>query len=107
MKTIVLLENNKSMKIPRKVVHSKQLGDFVVVLTDSDEGYKINNENVYGYDVNGNELWQIEDLNLFHEEHDYTGIYIKDSDLYLYNRCGVEVKINAETGKILSKELIR
>ncbi len=107
MKTVILLENNQSIKIPKKVIQYKQLGDFIIVLTDANEVNKINNENVYGYDVNGNQLWQIENLNLYHEKHDYTRIYIQDSALYLYNRSGVEVKINAETGSVLSKELIR
>jgi hypothetical protein len=107
MESKVLLENGESIKIPRKVVQSKQLENLVIILTDYNENNKVNNENVYCYDVDGNELWQIEDLNLFHEEHYYTSIYFQDSELYIYNFCGVEVKIVAETGKVLSKELIK
>ena len=103
----ISLENNQLITVPRKVIKSILVGNFVVVLTDSNEAGKLNNENVYCYDTEGNELWQIKDLNLFHEEHDYTGIYILDSSLYIYNRCGVEVKIEVETGKILNIEFIK
>ena len=107
MNSTILLEDGSSIKIPKKVIKSKQVGEVVIVLTDSEVGNKINNENVYCYDFNGKELWQIEDLNLFHEKHDYTSIYFLESELYIYNRCGVEVKINPESGKVLSTELIR
>ena len=81
--------------------------DIVVVLADPIEKGKRNNENVFGYDLSGELLWQIKDLDLFHENHDYTSIYIQDQDFYLYNRCGIEVKIDPATGTVLSTELIR
>ncbi|MES2238815.1 MAG: hypothetical protein V4497_01010 [Bacteroidota bacterium] len=107
MNSTIVLEDGKSIKIPKKVIESKQIGNILIVLTDSDVESQFNNENVYGYDLSGKELWQIKELNLFHERHDYTGIYIIDSELYIYNKCGVEVKIVAETGEVLSTELIK
>ena len=107
MNSTIVLEDGKSIKITKKVIDSKQIGSVVIVLTDSGVERQFNNENVYGYDLNGKELWQIKDLNLFHELHDYTGMYIIDSELYVYNRCGVEVKIVAETGEVLNTELIK
>lgn len=107
MNSTIVLEDGKSLEIPKKVIKSKQIGNIIVVLTDSGVENQFNNENVYCYDFSGKELWQIENLNLFHEKQDYTGIYVLDSDLYIYNRCGVEVKIVAETGEVLSTELIK
>ena len=79
MNSTIVLEDGKSIKITKKVIDSKQIGSVVIVLTDSGVERQFNNENVYGYDLNGKELWQIKDLNLFHELHDYTGMYIIDS----------------------------
>ena len=107
MKSTILLENGKSIELPKKALQTKEFENFVVVLSDSNEQNKLNNENVYCYDFEGNQLWQIADLNLFHEKHDYTSLYIQDSEFYIYNRCGVEVKIVPETGEVLSKELIK
>lgn len=97
MNSTIVLEDGKS----------KQIKNIVIVISDSSVEKKFNIENVYCYDFSGKELWQIEDLNLIHEKYDYTGLYFQESDLYLYNRCGVEVKINPESGKVLSTELIK
>lgn len=103
----IVLENGNSIKLDVKIQQFKEFKNFIILLTDPTEKGKINNENVYSYDLDGKQLWQIENLNLFHKNHYYTSIYFQDSKFYLYNLCGVEVKINPETGEVLSKELIK
>ena len=103
----IQLDNGHFIHLKLKIIDAIRFNDFVVVLADPIEKLKPNNENVFGYNINGELLWQIEDLNLFHESHYYTSIYIQDQEFYLYNKCGVEVKINPTTGTVLSTELIK
>ena len=103
----IVLDSGQSIYFERKVLDAIKFKDFLIVLTDPTENRRWNNENVFGYSINGELIWQIEELDLFHENHDYTAIYFEDQELCLYNRCGVEVKINPATGAVLSKELIK
>jgi hypothetical protein len=106
-KTRIVLPDGKHVAIPKKIIQKEIFKNVLLILSDPLENNEINDENVFGYDLYGNELWQIEDLKLFHKRHDYTSIYIENAEVYLYNRCGVEVKINPETGKVLSKALTK
>ncbi|WP_423149730.1 hypothetical protein [Rubrolithibacter danxiaensis] len=103
----IVLDNGQPIYVGQTVMSAIKFNDFVVVLTDPIEKEKRNSENVFGYNSNGELLWQIEDLDLFHENHDYTSIYVQDQNFYLYNRCGIEVKIEPATGIVLSTELIK
>lgn len=107
MKSTIQFKNGESIQLDRDIVQYFESENVIIVLTNPKENKKLNNENAYGYNFKGEQLWQIADLNLFHEQHDYNSIYMQEGELYLYNRCGVEVKIDAYTGNVISQELIK
>lgn len=107
MESTICLKNGTSICIPHDILHYAEIDSIIVVLTNPLEYQKMNNENVYAFNFEGEQLWQIEDLDLLHNEHPYTSIFLKEEELYAYNRCGVEVKIVAETGQVISTELVK
>jgi hypothetical protein len=107
LETSILLKNGASLNIDRDILDYAEIDAIIVVLTNPLEYQKMNNENVYAFNFEGEQLWQIEDIDLLHNEHPYTSIFLKEEELYAYNRCGVEVKIVAETGQVVSTELVK
>jgi hypothetical protein len=63
--------------------------------------------NIICYNLDGSILWQVEKIDQLHAENYFTSIYIDNGNLYAYNTNGLEVVIDKETGKFLSKELIK
>ena len=69
---------------------------------------KINSQqNIFGFSLDGHQVWQIEEADKLHALNVFTSVYFIDNDLYAYCRNGVEMKLDKNTGKALSKELIR
>lgn len=82
---------------------------YIVLIEPFEEGSKKPIENnVSAFDSNGNFLWKIKKKSFIGQQHTYyTGIYIRDEKLYLYNITGVELMVDHKTGEIISEELIK
>jgi len=79
--------------------------DLIVILFD--ENF-IENENIFGYGVDGILKWQVKKIPYIHKDNHYTSIYIDNNgDLIGYNFSGIEVTIDKKNGDILYRELIR
>ena len=78
----------------------------VVLLETSKNNYS---ENAFAVDAHGNHLWQVEPVPLYDEPRyvAYTGIVRRDDGIFLYRYDGYIVKVDPETGKILSEEFVK
>jgi len=63
--------------------------------------------NIICLDLNGNSLWQVEEMYKLHARNYFSSIYFKDNGLFAYNVNGVEVRIYKSNGKFLSSESIK
>jgi outer membrane protein assembly factor BamB len=81
------------------------LENYIVVLV----GYcsEVGERNVFCYNASGQLKWQIPNPVQLHEINYYTGIYIREQQLYAYSVSGVEYNLNEETGEILKSEFIK
>ncbi len=81
---------------------------FIILLKPNEH---IGNRNVFCYDVDGNLLWQIPFPVIVpgHSGHssDFTGIYLRGTELYAYQRSGIEYHLDKISGLILRFELIK
>ena len=83
-------------------------GNKVVLLKLPSE--VIYNRNVFCIDVNGNVLWQIEELLSYpgpYKKCHYAHIEFKAGKLILWNWCDLKLIVDPQTGVILSKEEVR
>ena len=81
------------------------LHNSVVILLEYNTD--IGNQNVFCYYFNKILKWRVPAPAEFHDENDFTGIYLRQFELYVYNRNGVEYHLDKETGKVLDSQLIR
>lgn len=79
--------------------------DKIYVLINSDE--LSSDRNVFGYNEEGELLWQVEEMYKLHDRNYFTSIYFQDNELFAYNKNDVEVIIDKLTGKFLNTELIK
>jgi hypothetical protein len=63
----------------------------------------INNRNVYAVADCGEIVWQVEENGAVYEDSPYTNMAVKTDGLHLYNWDGMDVLIDAATGKILKQ----
>lgn len=78
---------------------------FIILLLDGEE--MSSKANVYCYNIDGSLQWVIQELD-FESAREYTSIYVRsDLFLYVYNICGVEVRLNYQTGEVLHTEFIK
>jgi hypothetical protein len=63
--------------------------------------------NAYGIAADGAVRWQVAPFDFPHGPSPYTGVYTQGEDLLLYNRCGVECRVDPRTGAILATALIK
>lgn len=63
--------------------------------------------NIFCYDLKSILKWQIPEPDKLHNENYYTSIYLFDGNLYANNINGIEVSVDKQTGRILSKQLIK
>lgn len=75
-------------------------GMLIVILKNSEE-YK-NKRNVYGVNLKGEIVWQIDDPNTGMA---YSNLYWENSDFYVGNYTGLEFNIDAKTGKVIKTVL--
>lgn len=64
-------------------------------------------QNVFCYDLSKQLKWQIAKPIKVHENNYFTGIYLRDSELYAYSVSGVEYQVDKESGTFLKSELIK
>jgi hypothetical protein len=83
------------------------LNNIIVLLLKIDDLNPLYSENVFAFNFNGQQLWQIEKVLFTDRFRAYTNIYIIDNKLACYNQVGVEAIVNINNGKIISKELIK
>jgi hypothetical protein len=101
----VLINGHENASAPATILGCLVIDGLIVLLLDPD---KLNsNSNIYCYNVTGKLEWIIESFDECNHQY-FTSIYVlKDLKLYAYNINGVEAKIDFQTGKILSTELIK
>jgi len=81
--------------------------DILIILLDVPLEVK-SNTNVFAYDIDGNKLWQIE--NLFPNDNDcpYNLIKIDENELlHLYNWCGFIIKLDPITGEVKERRFTK
>lgn len=98
-------ENKQFLILPSEIKKILVLDTSLVVLLNYNPD--IGNRNVFCYDFDKVPKWQVPAPIEFHHENDFTGIYLRGGELYVYNRNGVEYHLDKETGKVLDSELIK
>ena len=102
---IIYKENKIFIPLESTIVEVLDLQDSLVILLTYNP--VIRNQNVLCYTYDQKLKWCISKPEEFHEDNYITGIYLKNTDLYIYNINGVEYHVNKETGAFLSSELIK
>jgi hypothetical protein len=98
-------EREQFLILPSKIKKILMLDNSIVILVEYN--IDIGDRNVICYDFKKVLKWQIPSPIEVHHENDFTGIYLRDFELYAYNRNGVEYHLNRETGEVLGSELIK
>lgn len=101
----VFKNENLLLNLDAEVLDMIVLHNDIILLLKSNATLK--DRNVFCYDTNGSVKWQIPAPISIHKENDFTGIYLRDSELYAYNRSGVEYNLDIETGRVKASEFIR
>lgn len=101
----LLYKNNEQfLTLPSEIKKILVLDNSLVILLDNAD---IGNRNVFCYNFNKLLKWQVPAPIEFDHENDFTGIYLSEFELYVYNRNGVEYHLDKETGKVLDSQLIK
>ena len=95
---IIYKENKIFISLVSTIVEVLHLQDSLVILLTYNP--VIRNQNVLCYTYDQKLKWCISKPEEFHEDNYVTRIYLKNTDLYIYNINGVEYHVNKETGAI-------
>ncbi len=90
--------NDKVINMPAHVRHGLVFDDIFVVVLDTEYSMR----NVFAFDSNGNQVWQIEDPQFVASGDGYALIAGDDSGLMALCR-GVQFFIDPKTGKIYDR----
>ncbi len=81
--------------------------DKVIIRLQEVATNEINNRNLYGYDKNGEMIWQIEDLTTDGHDSPFMNIERISSRLLGYTWDGWRFEIDPYTGKVLSRHITK
>ena len=102
---LIFKKGEPFLELPSAVNKILVLDNALVILLNY--SIVIGNRNVFCYGFSKELKWQVPPPEEFHDQNDFTGIYINDNALYAYNRNGVEYLLDKESGKILFSQLIK
>lgn len=99
-----LIRDNKIIhEFPFAIQEIRELDDrYIIVLRVPQD--KIYNENVFCVSKEGKMLWQIEKRDLMREKSPYIGTAYDKKELIIYNLYSFEMRVDINTGRILSTE---
>jgi hypothetical protein len=97
------LEFKKFKKIIEKII---QIDNDIIILFESEKESNSNN-NVTCLMENGEVKWIIDYHKYPNKFCPVTNIYKNGDFLYVYRRCGIEEKVDINSGQILESELIK
>ena len=94
--------SGKSVQLPQRIKESVQVSDVIVVILDVPSHIRMT-ENVFGFSLKGERLWQIQAIpqNSTNPINCYTGIVEKSvGEIRIANWNGTVVDVDIQTGKI-------
>ncbi|RDC58436.1 hypothetical protein DU508_00055 [Pedobacter chinensis] len=102
----VIINGYDNIIAPAKIIQCLVIDDRFIILLLDEKGM-FSKTNVHCYNIDGLLQWAIGELDFVNARY-YTSIYVlSDLFLYAYNICGVEVKLNYQTGEVLRTEHIK
>lgn len=94
--------NGKTIEFDFEVSKYLYWGDDIVIVILKYPLKEVYNRNIFGFDIEGNKLWQIEDL-FNHGDCPYVDVVEYENNLLASNWCGFRIKLNPKSGKVLEK----
>jgi len=100
--------NDKNLKFEWKILDAEIIDSILVVCFDYMD-FKDSSKNVFGFDFEGEKLWQISmDFDQGNMKNPYTGILRPNvKGLFLYSWAGWRVKVDPSTGIIINKQFTK
>lgn len=99
--TIDFGEVEKTVRHPVK--KSLQADDVFIVLLDVPQD-TVDNQNVIGFDEDGQRLWEIDAISGTDKVNQpYVNLFEKDGDAWVYNPIGAECRLDPATGNFTEK----
>ena len=68
---------------------------------------EIGDRNIFCFDYSGKIKWQVPAPPQLHQSNYFTGIYLREGELYAYSLNGVEFHLDKETGVVVDSALIK
>ena len=96
--------SGKKIKLEYTIRKVVEISNQVVVLMYDDE---VIANNVVSFDMNGNELWKINDILNIKRPTGNVDIQNENGILKVHSSVGLIFKINVETGKLISNVFLR
>jgi hypothetical protein len=89
------------ISFPSKVEKILPLDNLLVILVSNNLAMK--EQNVFCCDLSKELKWQIDKPIKLHNDNYFSGIYLRDPELYAYSVSGIEYHLDKESGAILKK----
>lgn len=94
--------NGKTIKFDFEISKYLSVGNDTIIILLKYPLKEVYNRNVFGFDIEGNKLWQIEDL-FGQGDCPYVDIVEHENSLLAFNWCGFRVKLSPKSGEVLEK----
>jgi hypothetical protein len=102
---ILYRDGERFLSFPSSINEILVIKNRVIILLQNSS--PIGNQNIFCFDFQKNQIWQISKPVELHYDNYFSAIYLRDDELYAYNINGIEYHLDKETGDILDTELIK
>lgn len=103
---ILRLDESVEVRFDWPVREAIEVDGVIVVRTESPPG-RINNRNVYGVLLDGNVVWRVQPVATVYEDSPFVSLIHQGENVVLGNWDGMEIVIDARTGKEVSRRYRR
>lgn len=99
----LIFDTGKSISFPFPVAEAVDYTSITVVRLAVPQGVAFN-ENVFGVDPQGAIVWQVPKKTYVYADSPYTGMRRQGDNAILFNWDGLQLTVDAASGKILAEE---